>query len=149
MDCPRQLNYPRNFSHQQTLRSREKEKKTAVFCHFVSATLCPRDIHLIAPLFVAPSRTSLKFVGFEEEERRLGLVPLVSTSPHRRDMIYNLHQVSLSRVRQFLQVSPTRSYFSSFFLSTLSDYHQSICIGNSIQRERKRESYVYMNSIYK
>lgn len=79
--------------------SRERKKKTAVFCHFVSATLCPRDIHLIAPLFVAPSRTSLKFVGFEEEERRLGLV---STSPHRRDMIYKLHQVSLSRVRQFL-----------------------------------------------
>lgn len=115
--------------------SRKRKKKTAVFCHFVSATLCPRDIHLIAPLFVAPSRTSLKFVGFEEEERRLGLV---STSPHRRDMIYNLHQVSLSRVRQFLQVSLTRSYFSSFFLSTLSEYHQSTCIGNSIQRERER-----------
>lgn len=127
------------------LVSREKKPCLLSFC---LATLCPRDIHLIAPLFVAPSRTSLKFVGFEEEKRRLGLVPLVSTSRQRRGVVYNLHQVSLSCPI----ISPSVSYTWLFLLllpfNTETTANQ-LCIGNSIQRERERKSYVYMNSIYK
>lgn len=127
------------------LVSREKKPCLLSFC---LATLCPRDIHLIAPLFVASSRTSLKFVGFEEEERRLGLVPLVSTSRQRRGVVYNLHQVSLSCPI----ISPSVSYTWLFLLllpfNTETTANQ-LCIGNSIQRERERKSYVYMNSIYK
>lgn len=120
------------------LVSREKKPCLLSFC---LATLCPRDIHLIAPLFVAPSRTSLKFVGFEEEERRLGLVPLVSTSRQRRGVVYNLHQVSCPII------SPSVSYTWLFLLllpfNTETTANQ-LCIGNSIQRERKREKAMFI-----
>lgn len=126
------------------LVSREKKPCLLSFC---LATLCPRDIHLIAPLFVAPSRTSLKFVGFEEEERRLGLVPLVSTSRQRRGVVYNLHQVSLSCPI----ISPSVSYTWLFLLllpfNTESTANQ-LCIGNSIQRERKREKAMFIWTLF-
>lgn len=81
-----------------TIALASREKKNPYLLSLCLATLCPRDTHLIAPLFVAPSRTSLKFVGFEEEERRLGLVPLVSI--HVRGEAWYITFIKyLSRVR--------------------------------------------------
>lgn len=45
-------------------------------------------------------------------------------------------------------MSLARGYFSSFFLSTLRDYHQSTCIGNSIQREREREKGMFIWTLF-
>lgn len=132
-----------------TIALASREKKNPCLLSLCLATLCPRDTHLIAPLFVAPSRTSLKFVGFEEEERRLGLVPLVSISRQRRDVVYNLHQVSLSCPIISSSVSCTWLFllllpFNTERLPPINLYWKF-----NTERERERERYIYMNSIYK
>lgn len=142
---PKATQLSSQFPHQQSLWPREK-KKNPCLLSLCLATLCPRDTHLIAPLFVAPSRTSLKFVGFEEEERRLGLVPLVSISRQRRGVVYNLHQVSLSC--PIISSSVSCTWLFLLLLPFNTERLPPINLYWKFNTERERERKVYLYELY-